>query len=308
MTNRSIFFSVVTLSLILSCIIFSQGTALGAAGTIDQNRIKYIATLLPEKPAGFGSPISDRYAWKKLAGNDSFQKIIQDAEKLLQQPIPDQSDDLFLDFSRTGNRTRWQRVSGIRRGRVRTLALAECLENKGRFIPAFEEIVRELCSERTWVMPAHDRDLTNFNRTSTDIDLGSSTLAWSLATADYLLADKLSPKIRQIIQNNLDGRIFEPYRGMVMGKRSKNWWMTGTNNWNAVCLAGVTGAALAVIDPPDKRAFFIAAAENYSKYFLDGFTDDGYCSEGLGYWNYGFGYYIMLSEMIHQRQSGPSPK
>ena len=304
MTNCSMFFYVVTLALLTSSIIISQGTAHGADGTIDQNRIKYISTLLPEKPLGFGSPISDRNAWKKLAGNDSFQKIILDAEKLLQQPIPDQSNDLFLDFSRTGNRTRWQRVSGIRRGRVRTLALAECLENKGRFIPAFEEIVRELCSERTWVMPAHDRDLTNFNRTSTDIDLGSSTLAWSLATADYLLADKLSPKIRQIIQNNLDGRIFEPYRGMVMGKRSKNWWMTGTNNWNAVCLAGVTGAALAVIDPPDKRAFFIAAAENYSKYFLDGFTDDGYCSEGLGYWNYGFGYYIMLSEMIHQATGG----
>jgi len=304
MTNRSMFFSVATLSLILSCLIFSQGSALGAADIIDQNRIKYISTLLPEKPVGFGSPISDRNAWKKLAGNDSFQKIIQDAEKLLQQPIPDQPDDLFLDFSRTGNRTRWQRVSGIRRRRISTLALAECLENKGRFIPAFEEIVKVLSSERTWVMPAHDAKLTNFNRTSTDIDLGSSTLAWSLATADYLLADKLSPKIRRIIQNNLDERIFEPYRDMVMGKRSKNWWMTGTNNWNAVCLAGVTGAALAVIEPPDQRAFFIAAAENYSKNFLEGFTDDGYCSEGLGYWNYGFGYYIMLSEMIHQATGG----
>ncbi len=241
---------------------------------------------------------------KKLARNDSFQKIILDAEKLLQQPIPEQPDDLYLDFSRTGNRTRWQRVSGIRRGRIRTFALAECLENKGRFIPAFEKIVSVLFSERTWVMPAHDRDLTNFYRTSTDIDLGSSTLAWSLSTADYLLADKLSPKIRRIMHNNFDERIFEPYRGMVTGKRTKNWWMTTTNNWNAVCLAGVTGAALAVIEPPDQRAFFIAAAENYSQYFLEGFTDDGYCSEGLGYWNYGFGYYIMLSEMIHQATSG----
>jgi len=95
-----------------------------------------------EKPVGFGSPIADRNAWKKLARNDSFKKIILEAEKLLQSPIPDQPDDLYLDFSRTGNRTRWQRVSGRRRGRVRTFTLAECLENKGRFIPAFEEIVR----------------------------------------------------------------------------------------------------------------------------------------------------------------------
>jgi hypothetical protein len=111
--------------------------------------------LLPEKPAGFGSPIADRKAWEKLAGNDSFQRIIPEAERLLQSPIPEQPDDLYLDFSRTGNRIRWQRISGRRRGRVRTFTLAECLENKGRFIPAFEEIVQVLCSERTWGMPAH---------------------------------------------------------------------------------------------------------------------------------------------------------
>ncbi|MHC4461398.1 MAG: heparinase II/III family protein [Planctomycetota bacterium] len=270
----------------------------------DQNRIKDITEMLSKKPAGFGSPITDRSAWKKLARYNSFKRVISEAEKLLKKPIPEQPDDLYLDFSRTGNRTRWQRVAGLRRGRVRTLVLAECLENEGRFIPAFEEVVRELCSERTWVMPAHDRALTNFNGKSIEIDLGSSMLAWSLATADYLLADKLSPEIRRLIRNNLQRRIFKPYQDMVLGKRGKNWWMTTTNNWNAVCLAGVTGSALAVVDSPTSRAFFIAAAENYSKNFLRGFTNDGYCSEGLGYWNYGFGYYIMLSEMIYQATEG----
>jgi hypothetical protein len=271
---------------------------------IDENRIEKIAALLSEKPAGFGLPASDRNAWKELRRNDSFKKRISEAERLLEQPIPDQPDDLYLDFSRTGNRTRWQRVSGLRRGRVRTLVLAECLENKGRFVPAFEQIVRALDSERTWVMPAHDRQLTNFHGKTVDIDLGSCTLAWSLATADYLLADKLSPEIRRLIHDNLDRRIFQPYRDMISGKRGTNWWMTGTNNWNAVCLAGVTGSALAVIDSPESRALFVAAAEHYSKNFLKGFTDDGYCSEGLGYWNYGFGYYVMLSEVIYQATSG----
>lgn len=284
--------------------VISETTALGLVGEIDENRIHEISLLLSEKPAGFGLPISERSAWEDLAKKDSFKRIIPDAERLLKQAIPEQSDDLYLDFSRTGNRTRWQRVSGRRRGRVRTLALAECLENKGRFVPAFEAIVRVLCSERTWVMPAHDRELTNFHGKSVDIDLGSSGLAWSLATADYLLADKLSSETRRLIRDNLNRRIFQPYRDMVSGKREKNWWMDGTNNWNAVCLTGVTGAALAVIDSPEDRALFVAAAEHYSKNFLDGFTDDGYCSEGLGYWNYGFGHYIMLSEMIYQATSG----
>ncbi|MFH1718665.1 MAG: heparinase II/III family protein, partial [Planctomycetota bacterium] len=283
---------------------FLQSNVLGQSEKADQNRIKRIAGLLPEKPAGFGLPIGNRNTWDELSRNDSFKRIIPEAEGLLETPIPEQPDDLFLDFSRTGNRTRWQRVSGRRRGRIGTLAVAECLENKGRFLPAFEDIVRVLCSERTWVMPAHDSSLTNFYGKSVDIDLGSSALSWSLATADYLLADKLSPEIRRLIRDNLENRTFQPYRDMVADKRKKNWWMTGTNNWNAVCLAGVTGSALAVLDSRDDRALFVAAAEDYSKNFLDGFTDDGYCSEGLGYWNYGYGYYVMLCEMIHQATGG----
>ena len=293
-----------TLSVVLTCSAAGQKPVAGDVPEIDQQRIKSISALLPANPKGFGSPITDRDAWNDLARDDSFKSIISEAEKLLKETIPDQPDDLFLDFSRTGNRTRWQRVAGLRRGRVHTLVLAECLENKGRFLPAFEELARQLCAERTWVMPAHDAELRNFNGTSIDIDLGSSALAWSLAEASYLLADKLSPEIHLLIQENVNRRIFEPYQDMVLGKREKNWWLTGTNNWNAVCLAGVTGSALAAIDSPDRRAFFVPAAENYSKHFLEGFTDDGYCSEGLGYWNYGFGYYVMLSEMIYQATNG----
>jgi len=293
-----------TLLIVLAYLMVVHSVTFGAVGEMDENRIREISQLLSNKPAGFGLPISERKAWDGLAEKDSFKRIISEARELLKQDIPEQPDDLYLDFSRTGNRTRWQRVSGRRRGRIRIFALAECMENKGRFVPAFEEIVRVLCSERTWVMPAHDRDLTNFHGKSVDIDLGSSGLAWSLATADYLLADKLSSEARRLLRENLDRRIFQPYREMVSGRREKNWWMTGTNNWNAVCLASVTGSALAVIDSPEDRALFIAAAEHYSKNFLEGFTDDGYCSEGLGYWNYGFGYYIMLCESIYQATSG----
>lgn len=285
-------------------VVFVQSIVCAAVGDLDENRIKIIKSHLSDKPAGFGQPIDNRSGWKKLSKNNSFRKVIAEAQQLLDQDIPDQPDDLYLDFSRTGNRTRWQRVAGRRRSRISKFAMAECLENKGRFISPFEEIVRELCSERTWVMPAHDRSLTNFHGKTVDIDLGSSALAWSLATADYLLGDKLSSQTRRLIRDNLDQRIFQPYRDMVLGKRKRNWWMDGTNNWTAVCLAGVTGSALAVIDSPQDRALFIAAAEHYTKNFLKGFTDDGYCSEGLGYWNYGFGYYIMLSELISQATNG----
>ncbi len=265
---------------------------------LDEARVAAIAAMLPPKPAGLGCPIDGREAWQRLASLPAYQDAVRKAEALLDRPLPEQPDDLYLDFSRTGNRTRWQRVSAQRRGRVTVLVLAECVEDRGRFLPVFDELVAALCAEPTWVMPAHDRALTNFRGETVDIDLASSALGWQLATADYLLGDRLSDTTRGLIRENVERRILEPFRDMVSGKRRRNGWLTTTNNWNAVCLAGVVGAALAQVEPRDDRARFVAAAEHYSRFFLRGFTPDGYCSEGLGYWNYGFGHYVLLSEMI----------
>lgn len=192
-----------------------------------------------------------------MARKESYHSVIPLAEILLKEPIPQQPDNLYLDFSRTGNRTHWQKVCRQRRDRIKWLVLAECLENKGRFLEAIEEIVHILCSERTWVMPAHDRDLANFKGERIDIDLGSARLAWNLATADYLLGNKLSSDTRKLIRDNISCRIFEPFRDMATGKREANWWFSTTNNWNAVCLASVTGSALALLESRQDRALFV---------------------------------------------------
>ena len=66
----------------------------------------------------------------------------------------------------------------------------------------------------------------------------------------------------------------------------------------------MTGTALALIDKPEEKAFYVAAAEKYIAYFLSGFTEDGYCSEGIGYWNYGYGCFVRLGHMLHGATGG----
>lgn len=188
--------------------------------------------------------------------------------------------------------------------RIPQLVLAECLENRGRFLPAIEASIQAVCGEKTWVMPAHDRSLGNFRGTVTEIDLAVAGLSWNLATADYWLGDKLSREIRELVRSELERRTLRPFEGMVTTGKPRMWWSTTTNNWNAVCLAGVTGSAAAVIESPERRAFFLASAEKYIRNFLSGFTPDGYCSEGVGYWNYGFGHYVMLAETVYQATGG----
>jgi hypothetical protein len=290
--------------LLTLALVLLLAAAAPAAESLDPARVREIVPMLPDRPVGLGRPISDRATWDKLAQLPGCQTLIKRAEGYLTQALPEQPDDLFLDFSRTGNRTHWQAVAFPRRGRLMPLVVAECLENKGRFLPPLEQLIEALCAEKTWVMPAHDGSLKNFRGEVIDIDLASSALGWDLATANWLLGDKLTPAVRDKLHENITRRVLTPFHDMFAGARPANWWMFTTSNWNAVCLAGVAGTAVVAVADKQQRAEFIAAADKYVRNFLAGFTPDGYCSEGLGYWDYGFGNFVLLAETLRQATVG----
>ncbi len=263
-----------------------------------------ITEMLSAEPYFVGRSITDRVFWDALAAKPEFARVIQKAEKELEKPIPVVSDELYLQYSQNGNRTNYQREIGNRNRPLRTFVQAECLENKGRFIPRIEEYIRTFSADKSWVLPAHDHGNTNFNGTQMTVDLASSALSWELATIGATFGEKLSPEVRKMLDEQLELRCFAPFRGAVLTGKPKLWWLTGTNNWNAVCLAGVTGAAMANIPSREERAWFMAAACHFIKYSENGYTDDGYCSEGVGYWNYGFGNHLQLSEILRRATDG----
>jgi hypothetical protein len=268
-------------------------------------RVEELAGLLPETPQGPGDPIAVRERWDELARLPSAAGILKTAGSYLDPPPPELPDDLYLDFSRTGNRDNYQRPYFERTSRISSLVLAECLENQGRFLAAIERDVLALCDERSWTMPAHDSSLTNLRGTHLTIDLGSSNRAWLLATTDWLLGDRLSPALRSRIRSECRRRVLDVYLAAVRaGQTRGNWWMTTTNNWNAVCTAGVVGTALALAVERRERAEVLAAMELSNPFFISGFTDDGYCSEGLGYWDYGFGHFLLLGDLVLKATAG----
>ena len=267
-------------------------------------RIQQIVAVLSPKPQGVGPTIDDRDTWSQMATRPESREFLERAEELRSQPVPELSDELYLQFTQSGNRSIYQGVLFDRHRRVTQLVLAECLENGGRFIPAIEEAIRAICAEKTWVLPAHDGSLQNFRGEVTEIDLTVATFSWELATADYWLGHRLNSEVRQLLRSELERRTFEPFEGAVERGKPRLSWLTTTNNWNAVCLAGVTGSALAMIETPERRAYFVAAAEQLIQNFLRGFTPDGYCSEGISYWNYGFGHFLLLAETVRQATGG----
>lgn len=156
----------------------------------EKKQIERWAAMLPEKPRGLGPTIEDRKAWDAAASQPAFQECVKSANHLLKEPMPELTDDLYLEYSRTGNRTRCQQVQNQRFGRIAKLVLAECVENRGRFLPAIEEAILANCNDKSWMMPAHDRGLTTFSGKDLYIDLRVADVAWNLATADYWLGEK----------------------------------------------------------------------------------------------------------------------
>lgn len=269
----------------------------------DSFRIQQIAKNLPAHPKGFGEPCFNREAWEKIAAKPSFKEVIREAEKYIGRTFPEWNDSLYLQFSKIGIRPAGQTMMSDRSSWLAPLVWAECIENKGRFIPVIEMVIKELSQQKSWVLPAHDSGLTTFKGTGNTVDLGAASMAFEFAQALYMLGDKLSAKTRNLLTENLYKRIFNPVKqSLITGKGHP--WLARTDNWNSVCLAGVCGAALAVVQDPAERAFYVRMAEKYAPNSVTGFSDDGYCSEGLGYYNYGFGKYIYLREILWRATDG----
>ena len=277
---------------------------------LDTVRVQRIAAMLSESPRGMGRPISDREAWERLGQLGTFRRTVDEARGMLAEPLPELTEDIYLDHVRTGGEEVYNRYGRTVRSRFSTLIIAECVENQGRFLPAIHEAVAALCEEPTWVHAFHDPQLRNWRGEAIEIDLNSASVGWSAATAHYFLGERLDGGARSRLLSELSRRVHEPYRRMLDGGRVflnqpvPFSWLEVTHNWNATALAHVTGAALATVEGREARAVCVAAAERYIRNFISGFPEDGSCSEGVGYWSGGFGSFLLLAETLWQATGG----
>ncbi len=276
-----------------------------AAHAVNDARIDEIAQWLPESPRADGAPACDRTKWEPLAATKEGQTAIQNAEKISGEPVPDTPDELYLEFSRNGNRSNYQKCFFRRKANFVWLYVGECLERKGRFIPKIVEYMDAFCAMKSWTLPAHDGGLTCFNG-DPHIDLCSAELSRELAFCLSWLGDAIPAATRAKVYAEIDRRTFQPHLAHARGarKRREHWWFHGGNNWNSVCNCCVVRAALALIPDRRLRAEFVMHAEGSVPYALAGYTDDGYCSEGMGYWNYGYGHHIMMGLSLRAATGG----
>ncbi|MDE3149353.1 MAG: hypothetical protein KGL37_07780 [Acidobacteriota bacterium] len=270
---------------------------------LSQARIAAIAQMLPEKPAGFGMPCSDRAAWEPVA--HIYQDDVQRAEEFIASPLPPWNDQAYLRYSRDGDRREGERMLGLHNGQLTPLVLAECSQWNGKFLPRIAEELDAISAEPSWTLPAHDPQLLNFHGTRYYVDLNAAALGHTVAETLYLLGGKIPEATRQRAMAALEKHMFGPMRRAYAGQEQTFIdWLHAKHNWNAVCLNGVTDAALTILPDRNERALFAAAGEHWVSNYLDSYSDYGYDTEGIGYWEYGFSNYEDLREQLWYSTGG----
>lgn len=280
---------------------------------VTRRRIEEIAAWLPDEPKADGARIGERAAWERLAALPEAAAAIAEAEELSREPIPELSDERYLDFTTSGNRTAYEKPYFARFRRLDALLLAECLENRGRFMSGIVEMVEAVCSQRTWTVPAHDDRLTAFRGTP-HVELCSAELCLKLARTRDWLGGALPEGLSGRMARECRRRVFEPYLLTARNRTDKavrdrypwhGWFDKDLANWNSVRHSCVLRAALAIVPDRRTRAEFVATAESSLPARLEGgFLPDGTCTEGIGYWNYGYGHHLMMGLSVRNATGG----
>ncbi len=121
------------------------------------------------------------------------------------------------------------------------------------------------------------------------LDVAEMTAALAIGY-DWLASD-LSAETRNCLRTAIVTHGLKP----GLDREAKhNWWQKRENNWNQICLGGLTLGALAIADEePDlaRRVLDLLAVSH--PHGLVPYAPDGIYPEGPGYWRYGTGYTVL---------------
>lgn len=275
--------------------------------TPSEKQIRMLEKVMPKQNFQPAPKITNRGFWNPIAITTSGKSYLNKANSyrnsLPEVPI---SDSIYRIANRDGNRGIYKPRYYRTMEKLEHFILAECIENKGRFIPQVEAFSRAIISMKSWLHPNHDdNDNGVLEGRRVSIDLGARKFGAVLALANSLLADKLSNELKVKIEENLKKRITNSYlKSTTFIDEIDNKWLRSTSNWNSVCTSGSVLTIITSSKNYQERLLAVGAAINSMKYYLSGFGDDGYCSEGLGYWGYGFNHYLYLAQILYDYTGG----
>lgn len=234
--------------------------------------------------------------WRRVREEAAFEDLRREClglwEDLAQNPMPELKLSDYLRFFSDGNRDVYETAYFVRRRSLCALTVLSLVwPEEEKYLRRLEDVIFAIAQEYTWCFAAHqvwDGKVMD----EVHIDLFAAETGWALSECDALLGDRLQPFVRTLIRSEVERRILFSF----LEKNVPCAWEAYVNNWAAVC-AGSVAAAFLYLRPdlyPKSKPRLDACMER----FIGGYGDDGFCAEGIGYWIYGYGFYVSWADLV----------
>ena len=235
---------------------------------------------------------------EQIKKDDFYKPYIEELKAMYEE---DKDADTVLDyqsfmyFFTTGSRIEYEKKYLTRRRQLTENLMLYLLYKEQVYLEGLCEAIWQICSQITWVYPAHLRGIEVADY-RTHIDLGAAETAHSLAEVDDLVGDALPERIRALIRHEVKERIFDAFESRPY------FWEKLETNWPGVCAGGVAMAYMYLA--PErfetvKDRIFAAMGS-----FMKSYGEDGSNTEGTSYWEYGFWSYLNFTDILYQYSNG----
>ena len=231
--------------------------------------------------------------WKTVRTSPAYatarQYLLEKWEGYRDCVIPALKFSDYRKFFDSGERDTYENSYYLRR-RILIVAslLAVIYPDEPAYLTRLEDVIFAVSGEYSWCLPAHAVNCVEDDPVC--LDLFACETASAFGEISVMLGGRLSPLIRSLMKRETERRVIDPY---LTGK--KYWWLSAKNNWSAVCVGATATAVLCF-----RRDIFTQLLPRF-RYsmdcFLSGYGEDGFCLEGIDYWQYGFGYFLCYAEM-----------
>jgi len=238
-------------------------------------------------PAAFDQAVRDRAV--RIARRQGLCERIE-AELARDEPIEVIKHSTFRLYARTGDRSVCDGQMQRRSRQIDLAAMAVYLgmEGHARYL---QDLLWAECDSAFWTLSSHENPA------------GPIDLRVAMCGFHYGLIVKMLQLDGEVTRRVL-GEVRRRVLGAYLDPRHSHWWKTHTNNWNAVCNGAVGLTAMLIERDPRRLAAILRSVLADLPVFLSGFTADGGCTEGPGYWRFGFGWYVDFAAGLYDFTGG----